>query len=266
MKIENWINKNFNKDADTVLITGGSSGIGKEYLREFAKLGCQCITVSNEESVNENVAKELSIKHNVKIIPITCDLADYNKVNELIEKLKSYNISVLVNNAGFGLKGDFLSIDPDVYNDIIGVNIMAPTILTRSLLGYMREKNTGIVITVASINVVSPIPKNTVYTATKAYLFSYSLALAKENEDYNIVFQTLLPGTTDTAFHVKQGANPSSMTMMPDEVAKGSLRNIDKFIYIPNKLDRMIYPFFVHLPVKTRMKISSYMLKKRLGV
>lgn len=264
MNIKKWLEQR--QDGEKVLVTGASSGIGLEYLKILTQLKCDCIAVSNEKDSLERVAKELSNQHQTNVTPIVCDLSVYKNVEDLIEKLSSHQILGLINNAGFGLKGAFTSIGRDTYHDIIGVNLMAPTMLTHALLPAMRDKNRGFVIQVASINVVSPIPKNSVYTATKSYLFNLAMAVGKENEDSDILFQTLLPGTTATPFHEKQGARPSALTMSPAVVARRSLDHLDSKIFIPNRADRWLYPFFIHLPLETRMRIAAYSLKKRLGI
>lgn len=266
MNIESWVNSSFNKAEEFVLITGASSGIGLCYLEEFSKLGCNTIIVSNEKEKNENVSLKISDKYKTNVIPIYSDLSKDSALEELLDELDKYNISAFISNAGFGIKGDFLESPSSKYRDIIGVNVWTPTRLTYNLLDKMKKKNNGFIVTVASINIISPIPKNAVYTATKSYLYNFSLAIAKENEDTNIVFQTLLPGTTKTPFHDKQGVSPKSMTMLPEQVALYSLKNINKLVCIPNRMDRILAPLSSFIPVQIRMKLSAFFLKKRLGV
>ena len=110
------------------------------------------------------------------------------------------------------------------------------------------------------------IPGNQVYTATKAFMMSFSLAVEGENDESKITFQLVLPGTTITPFHEKQGVKPAAGTMYPDKVAKGSLRNLNKSIYIPNRYDRII-PFLSSIfPKKQAVKIAKHQIKRRLGL
>lgn len=260
-----WLDKYFDKSNEYVFITGASTGIGYEYLQIFSAYGCNCIILSNEDLIF-NVAKNTSDKFGVKIIPFKVDLSDVAQVMQLRQDLEKYNISVLINNAGFGYKGTLLDMKPEMIVDMVNVNSIAPTLLAHGIVPRMREMDKGLVISVATINIVTPIAKNCIYTASKFYTWAFSLAMSQESSDKNIYFQTLLPGTTDTPFHVKQGAKPSSLTMSPKSVSDYSLANVDKQICIPNKVDRLIFPFFTRLPVFTKMKIASIMLKKRLGV
>ena len=110
------------------------------------------------------------------------------------------------------------------------------------------------------------IPGNQVYTATKAFMMSFSLAVEGENDESKITFQLVLPGTTITPFHEKQGVKPAAGTMYPDKVAKGSLKASNKSIYIPNRYDRII-PFLSSIfPKKQAVKIAKHQIKRRLGL
>lgn len=262
-----WLSGNFTRGTDRVLITGGSSGIGRAYLEQIASLGYDCIIVSEAREELESVAKQVRERFRVEVDPIHCDLSDAASLDRLLDgDLRGLHIPFLINNAGFGLKGFFLDIPPERYRAIIAVNAVAPTLITHRLLPPMIEAGRGVIVHVASINVASPIPKNAVYTATKSYIWSYALALSSELEDSGILLQTCLPGTTNTPFHVKQGATPQSMTMAPDQVASGSLANLHRRVFIPNPMDRVLYPIVSALPVALRMKIASHLMKKRLGV
>lgn len=266
MKYTEWINKYFDKNKDLVVITGATSGIGFEYLKLFAAEKCNCLAISNEKEQLHNIAKEMKVKFGITVKTIYCDLANVADVNNLESELTQHSIKILINNAGIGIKGDFLSHNREDYEQILLINSLAPTLISHMVLPQMRNKNCGVIINVATVNVATPIPKNTVYTASKFYTWAFTLALSQENTNYNILFQTMLPGTTDTPFHTKQGAKPSALTMQPNIVAKRSLENLDKLVYIPNKIDRMFFPIMCRLPIVFRMKLAFYILQKRLGL
>lgn len=261
-----WIARHFDKSRDSVLITGGSSGIGLEYLRLLAAERCHCIVVSNEPERFVELRRSVLEQFGVPIDTIECDLSNYEAVIALETRLASFQIRMLINNAGFGLKGEFTALQKDAYRQIVAVNALAPTLISHMVLPAMRQMDSAVHISVASINVASPMAKNAVYTATKHYVWSYALALSKEYEDSGIHFQIMLPGTTDTPFHDKQGVKPASMTMQPKDVALRSLSNLDHLVFIPNVTDRLVYPIGSRLPIRMRMRIASWMMKKRLGV
>ncbi|MGQ0696975.1 MAG: SDR family NAD(P)-dependent oxidoreductase [Panacagrimonas sp.] len=258
--------KNFDTSKDAAVITGGTSGIGLEYLHLLAAEKCRCVVISNERLKFADVERLIRERHDVTVDFIDCDLSNYDEVIALEEPLGKLSIKVLINNAGFGLKGNFVDLQKDEYRRIVGVNALAPTLISHMVLPAMQRMNCGLYISVASINVAAPMAKNAVYTATKHYIWSCALAVAKENRDFDIRFQIMLPGTTDTPFHIKQGVTPAAMTMQADVVAKRSLDNLHKLIFIPNLSDRIIYPLGSRLPLGMRMSIASYLMKKRLGI
>lgn len=265
MTFQTWVSKYFDKTNEYVFITGASTGIGFEYLQSFAAEGCKCIILSNDDLIHQ-VAREASAKFKVEVVPLQIDLADLSQVLKISQQLSSYKITVLINNAGFGYKGDFLDMKTEMIINMINVNSVAPTLISHDLVQKMRNYDKGFVVTVATINIATPIAKNCIYTASKFYTYAFSMAMTKENDDKNIFFQTLLPGTTDTPFHIKQGAKPNALTMIPTDVSNYSLAHVDKIICIPNKTDRLVFPFFSRIPILFRMKLASFILKKRLGV
>ncbi len=265
MHVNEWVQKNVSSD-DYVVITGSTSGIGYCYLTSFAATGCNIICVSNEKEKLEEQKKDFEAKTSSKIINFHADLRDGKETKRLANELARFSVKVLVNNAGFGLKGRFENQNVDDFLDIIAVNVSAPVILTRAILPQMQQRNSGLVIHLASINALIPIPNNQIYTATKAFIYSYALAVARENKKSNIQFQLVLPGTTRTPFHDRQGANPQKLVMMPEDVVKASLDNVMAGVCIPNKADRALSKVIPFVPKNTAMDLAAYMLKKRLGV
>lgn len=267
MNCKDWIEKEFDKTKDWVVVTGATSGIGLEYLKYFCSMGCNCIVVSNEMETMQDLEKKFQDQYKTTIKSFFCELSSVQSIIEVCEKISTgYSVRVLVNNAGFGLKGRFLDIDLKRYLDIATVNSSAQTIFSYYLLPEMISSKCGVHINIATINVVSPIPFNAVYTATKFYVFAYALAISQEYKDSGVIFQVVLPGTTNTPFHEKQGSHPSAMTMQPEHVVESSLKNIKRLICIPNRMDALFYPFFILIPIRLKMLISTWIAKKRLGL
>jgi short-subunit dehydrogenase len=266
VNIEAWIKKSFDLEKDSVLITGASSGIGYEYLKVFTAIGCKCIATSNESAELDACMQKLDSSSASRVRLVTGDLATSAGLCHLIESVKLDRIGVLVNCAGFGLKGGFADIDPQRYSEIIHLNSVAPTLLTRAVLPGMIEAARGLIVHVASVNAVTPVSYSAVYSATKAYILHYAYALAYELRSTPILSHIVLPGTTNTPFHVKQGAVPSSMCMQPNEVVKRSLSRVDAIIHVSNKLDRFLFPLVASLPYFLRIRFAAYLFKKRLKI
>lgn len=265
MKMNKWVSTRLKKD-EYVAITGTTSGIGLEYAKAFAEMGCNLVCLSNETEVLRNQKTEFETRYKIKVVTFDVDLSDVEATKKAAKAVGALPIGILVNNAGFGLKGAFEKNPVDSYIDIISVNVTAPVVFTHAVLPQMQKRGVGAIIHVASINALVPIPNNQVYTATKAFIFSYASAVARENKRTNLRFQLVLPGTTKTPFHDRQGAVPQRMTMMPEDVVKASFKNIEQAICIPNKADSILAHIVPFIPRTFAMDMASYLLKKRLGL
>ncbi|MCB9255369.1 MAG: SDR family NAD(P)-dependent oxidoreductase [Bdellovibrionaceae bacterium] len=265
MHFSAWKKSNFG-GSDWGLVTGTTSGIGKEYAEALAKLGCNLICVSNESGPLEVQKSELESKHGIRVRTLELDLRDIEETKAVAASLANEPIKVLINNAGFGLKGPLQTHPVQDYIDVINVNAVAPVVFTRALLPGMQKSGSGFVIHVASINAVVPIPNNQVYTATKAFCFSYAAAVARENKNSGIRFQLVLPSTTRTPFHDRQGAHPGRGAMLPETVVEASLRDVNQHFCIPHRGDRFLASIFPFLPRVFAIDLAGYILKKRLGV
>lgn len=209
------------------LITGGSSGIGNELAKLFAKDGYNLIIVSENLAELQTSAVELHHQYNVEVITIEKDLFKREAPFEVYEEIKSRNITVdvLVNDAGQGLYGQFLDTDINRELDIIQLNIGAYIVLAKCFLKEMKERNEGKILNVASIASKLPGPWQAVYHATKAFVLSWTEAIQYELKDTNITITSLLPGATDTNFFRKAGMENATLVQEgelgdPAEVAK----------------------------------------------
>ena len=186
----------------TVLITGASSGIGLEFSHIFAKNYYRVILVARDKDKLRALQKELHEKYGVEVVIVPKDLALTSAAEQVYTALKQANIEVdiLVNNAGFGAYGKFSDIEPQRELEMINVNITSLTLLTKIFLKDMIERKHGKILNVASTASFVPGPMMTVYYATKAYVLSFSEALAEELSGTGITVTTLCPGPTQSGF------------------------------------------------------------------
>ena len=210
----------------TALITGASSGIGRALARLFAQDGHALVLVARRGSVLEDLAAELSRDHSVTVRVMPIDLAEPDAAMRLVADLQSAGVvvDVLVNNAGFGMQGAFAALPVDRQLQMIHLNVTALTALTRLLLPSMLERNRGGVLNIGSTAGFQPGPFMAVYYATKAYVVSFSEALADELSGSGLRISCLAPGPTATAFAAEAGAADSRLfrgeTMTVEEVAR----------------------------------------------
>jgi hypothetical protein len=187
---------------ETVLVTGASSGIGLELARCFAADGSRLVLVARKGNVLEALAAELRKTHKIQAQVITADLAHPESPARLLAHLLSagLKVDVLVNNAGFGAQGKFAELPLARQLEMLQVNITSLTHLTGLLLPGMIERRRGGILNVASTAAFQPGPGMAVYYATKAYVLSFSEALAEELTGTGVTVTAVCPGPTATNF------------------------------------------------------------------
>ncbi|MGN0608568.1 MAG: SDR family NAD(P)-dependent oxidoreductase, partial [Oscillospiraceae bacterium] len=188
----------------TALVTGASSGIGKDIARELAKRGIRLVISGRNEAALEELRQEIG-ENRVKII--TADLSDEKECFRLYEEAKKYSPDILVNNAGFGLFGKFTDTDLDTELKMIDVNIKAVHILAKLFLKDFREKNSGYILNVASAAGFMPGPYMATYYSTKNYIVRLTEAIDRElkNEGSAVSVSAFCPGPVDTNFNSVAG-------------------------------------------------------------
>jgi len=193
--------------SETVLVTGASSGIGRELAKCFAADGSRLILVARSGPALESLAVELRQSHKIEAQVFTADLALPETPCRIFESLEEAGtrVDVLVNNAGFGTQGPFADTVLERQLEMLQVNITALTHLTRLFLPGMIERRHGGVLNVASTAAFQPGPLMAVYYATKAYVVSFSEAIAEELRGRGVTVTALCPGPTFTNFTAVAG-------------------------------------------------------------
>ena len=198
---------------NVALITGASSGIGKELARIHAEHKGDLVIVARTEEKLIELKTELESKHGISVKVISKDLTQSSAVKEIYDDLKKEGIEIeyLLNNAGFGGLGKFH--ERDLADDLamINLNIVALTALTRMFLPDFVKRNSGRVLNVSSTAALMPGPLQAVYFATKAYVTSFSNAIAEELSDTNVTVTVLMPGATATDFATTAGLDDTDM-------------------------------------------------------
>jgi hypothetical protein len=190
---------------DRVLITGASSGIGLALAREFARNGHPLVIVAPNQSELRAVADDIEADFDVEVIPLAADLIREEAPQEIFDDLQEDGIEIhtLVNNAGLGQKGEFGRVPLERDVDIIRLNIEAVVRMTKLFLRPMIDRNSGRILNTASVAGFEPGPLMSVYHASKAFVLSFTQAIAIELEDTGISVTALCPGATDTDFFTK---------------------------------------------------------------
>jgi short-subunit dehydrogenase len=189
----------------TALITGASGGIGYELAKVFARHGHDLVLVARSEEKLGELAEELRQAHDVDVKVIVKDLCAPSAAAELAAELRGTSIQtdILVNNAGVDVYGYFYATDWAKEYQMIQLNLVSLTELTKLLLGGMRDRGWGRILNLGSNGSFIPAPLNTVYAATKAYVWNFSIALAEELRGTGVTVTVLCPGVTRTGFQAR---------------------------------------------------------------
>ncbi|WNJ17689.1 SDR family oxidoreductase [Pontibacter sp. G13] len=210
---------------EVALITGASSGIGKEMARIHAAQGKDLIIVARSIDKLNQLKQELETASNVQVMVIQKDLSLPTAPQEVYDEVKAAGVEVeyLINNAGFGGQGLFHEREWEQDLAMINLNVVALTALSRFFLPDMVARNSGRILNVSSTASLLPGPLQAVYYATKAYVTSFSNALHEELHDTNVTVTALLPGATETEFAKVSGMDKTDLfqnTFSANEVAK----------------------------------------------
>jgi short-subunit dehydrogenase len=193
------------------LVTGASSGIGYELARLFAKDGKDIVVVARSKDKLEELKGDLEKKHGTKVKVLVKDLSDPKSPLEIFSELEEegVNVDVLVNNAGFAVAGLFSGTDWQEEAEMIQVNIIALTQLTKSFLKKMLEKKSGKILNISSVTGFIPSPWGSVYGGTKHYVLGFSNAIANELKGSGVSVTCFCPGVTKTLLWKRANAESS---------------------------------------------------------
>lgn len=240
------------------LITGASSGIGKEFAKILSKNGYDLVLVARDKEKLEEVKKELST--NVEIVCLDLSISENCKM-----LYNNYpDIDLLINNAGFGDCGNFSATSLDKELSMISTNITAYHILTKLYLINMKKRNNGHILNVASIAGFMPGPLMSTYYATKAYVVRLSEGIREElkKEKSNVKISILCPGPVDTNFNNVANVKFHLREANSFQVASYAIKNLNKFYIVPG-LDIKLAKFFSKIIPSSIIAKVTYRIQKR---
>ena len=252
----------------SALITGASSGIGLAYATELAGLGYDVILVARRRERLEALASELSEAYGIKATVVQADLATEAGVT-VTEKViaATDNLSLLVNNAGFGLAGPFFRGDINRHLDMIRLHIETVVRLTRAALPGMLAQARGAVVNVSSLMAFYPLYGSSTYAGSKCYLRAFTEALHQELIGTGVRAQSLCPGFVLTELQgtadIEALSIPDFLWMSPEAVVAGSLRDLrrDRPISVPGLGYRTLASVAAFIP-----RQLFYLVGRRLGM
>lgn len=247
------------------LITGASSGIGLDMARYIATMKCELILVARDKEKLEKIQESLP----TKVTIIVADLSNEQKVKELYVLTKNEKIDILINNAGFGVFGNFTETDLNKELEMIDTNIKAVHLLTKSFLKDMEKNNYGYILNVASSAAFQPGPLMATYYATKSYVYQLSEAIYYEQKkkQSNVHISVLCPGPVATNFNnvagVKFGVKPLKSTYVAKYAIDQMFKN--KMLIIPGFTMKCAKFFGRFVSDKMLLRIAYRIQKKKIN-
>jgi len=228
------------------MVTGASSGIGEAYAALLAADGWDLVLVARRRDRLEELAARLADEYGVAAHIAQADLADEAQLEQLCAEMEAQPVELLVNNAALAHYMPFAELEVEKAEELVDLNVLAPVLLSRTVLPGMIERGAGAVINVASLLAFSGaweapfLPRRAVYAASKSFLVTFTQILASELEGTGVRVQVVCPGVVRSEFHTRQGMDTSAMSRMePDDLARGSLADLERgvVVSIPSSAD-----------------------------
>ncbi|HET6228847.1 MAG TPA: SDR family oxidoreductase [Longimicrobiaceae bacterium] len=215
------------------LVTGASAGIGEAFARELARRGMHVAVSARREDRLRALEDELARAYHVQTVVVPADLAQPGAPSALWASASDdgRRIDLLINNAGFGLRGRFDELSADRQAEMVRLNCMAPMELMHAALREMRSRRSGAVVNVASIAGYQPIPYMAAYAASKAFVLALSEAVAEESRDDGVRIVAVSPGPVATEFQQVAGTSVSEKTLgirTPQQVVDAALLALER--------------------------------------
>lgn len=255
--------------AGIALITGASRGIGLELAKLFAADGHPLILVAHKKEPLMKMSQELTKQYAVKVNYIACDLSQPDAAQNLFNQIQHEPIQHLVNNAGIGHQGELIQVDPTAIQNLLQLNIVTLTLLTRLCLPILTKHPNARILQVASTAAFQPGPYFATYYASKAYVVSFSRALAYELRNSRIKVTCLCPGPTATEFHARANLINTrlfhSHMMSAAAVAKTGYQAMQKgkVLVIPGFRNKLLMKLSQLAPTCLTIRAAGYINQKR---
>lgn len=245
------------------LITGASSGMGKDMAKILAQKGYDLILVARNKKALEKIKKEVDVQTDIYAMDLT---SSYNCM-KLYNKIKEEEIEIVINNAGFGLCGKFEETNLDKELDMIDLNIKAVHMLTKLFYQKFKEKDAGYILNVASSAAFLPGPLMATYYATKSYVLRLTEALYEEIrvDKSHVYVGCLCPGPVATNFNAVAGVTFSAKPLSSEEVSLYAIKKMmqRKLVIIPGFLMKATFVLEHLLPTKLLMRFAYKFQKKK---
>lgn len=253
------------------LITGGSQGIGKALAMACAKRGMNLLIIALDNEHLQNAVSEIKTAYpGIQVHCLGMNLAHKEAAREVFEWCQSnnYQVNILINNAGFGRSGWFEKMPLEMYRTMIQLNNQTLFELCYHFIPLLKQNQPAHILNMSSLEAYLPIPYKAAYTATKHFVFAYSLALREELKPFGVNVSVLCPGSTITNEDglkriQSQGKKAKIAVMMPEPVAEIAITELlnKKQIIIPGRVNKIIAFLSKRIPIQRKMKLLEKLFR-----
>lgn len=252
----------------TALVTGPTSGIGKEFAKQLAQLGHNLVLVSRSEDTLDEMCQKLAESYGIEAQYIVADLSKVGAPERVFAEVQSLSmdIDLLINNAGTQVYAPFAEVSWKETQTLIDLNVKAVVHLTHLFLPGMIRRGHGHILNMGSTASFVPGPNNAVYCAGKAFILSFSQAIAEELRETDVGVTCLCPGIVDTPFVDKAGLNDTVMmkltAMDPESVAAAGIRAVQlgKWVHVPGCINKLYVFLQRFVPRRLLSRLSKWAL------
>jgi hypothetical protein len=245
------------------LVTGASSGIGRVYAEHLARTGHDLVLVARRADRLEALAGTLAEAHRIEAEVLPADLGSRDGIEAVAHRIEDGPaIDMLINNAGFAVRGLVAELDFDALHAMLHVNVLALTRLSRSAMARMASAGKGTIVNIASGTVFMQMPRNAGYGASKSYVMAFTRHMQAEAAGTGVRIQLLVPGVVATDFHDVAGnsltAFPPERVMRAEDLVVASLRalEMDEAVCIPSLPDPAAWEAFAEAEAEVAANVS----------
>jgi short-subunit dehydrogenase len=248
------------------LVTGASVGLGAEFARQLAQRGNDLVLVARDRGRLEALAKELDASHGAKAEVLAADLTDLEQLASIEARVR--NVDIVVNNAGFGTFGKFHELDIETEVREINLNVTALSRLTHAAADAMASRGEGGILNVASLAAFQPGPNNAIYSASKAFVYSFSQAVHEEMRGTGVAVTVLCPGFTRTEFqeraNVPANEVPNFLWHEPPQVVTCGLDALakNKAVAVPGAMYKVLGAFSSMAPDSITRRMAGTIVRR----
>ncbi len=243
------------------VVTGASSGIGRELVRQLSAAGLNVVAVARTAAALDQLTTEITAQHGVKAQALPMDLATPGAAQRIQNAVREYNVGLLVNAAGFGTSGPLIDSDVIPETEMLDVNCRALLKLTHGFGKRFSLQRRGGIILLSSILAFQGVPRSANYSATKAYVQSLGEGLADELKPYGVDVLLSAPGPTYSGFAARAGMHMNAAEK-PENVAQRTIASLGrKAFVVPGRLSKLLHGSLMTLPRFARVRIMKEVMK-----